>query len=193
MDVTAGGFIYARRDRYMRFERTMHMDRAGQLIDADDGHGPPVSRSRRDRCDRAARQFAGHRRRANGHAANRCRRATSISIMATTAGRWRTRCWPARGEIRSRRRTVARISGLPLIHGDGPGAGRQRPRPSTRATASRSRCRPPTRGARTIRSNTLNAVGASQGIREMTFREGVEYREAATKAHPLRIARARDP
>src|SRR5688572_26069092 len=38
MDVTAGGFVYARRDRFMRFERTMHMDRAGQLIDADDGH-----------------------------------------------------------------------------------------------------------------------------------------------------------
>ena len=40
MDVTAGGFIYARKDRYMRFERTMHMDRAGQLIDADAGLRP---------------------------------------------------------------------------------------------------------------------------------------------------------
>ncbi|HEX4914763.1 MAG TPA: LPS export ABC transporter periplasmic protein LptC, partial [Vicinamibacterales bacterium] len=38
MDVKAGGFIYARRDRFMRFERTMHMDRNGQLIDADEGH-----------------------------------------------------------------------------------------------------------------------------------------------------------
>ena len=37
MDVTAGAFTYARRDRFMRFERTMHMDRSGQLIDADDG------------------------------------------------------------------------------------------------------------------------------------------------------------
>lgn len=37
MDVTAGTFTYARRDRFMRFERTMHMDRGGQLIDADDG------------------------------------------------------------------------------------------------------------------------------------------------------------
>ena len=37
MDVTAGAFTYARRDRFMRFERTMHMDRGGQLIDADDG------------------------------------------------------------------------------------------------------------------------------------------------------------
>ena len=38
MDVKAGFFIYARRDRFMRFERTMHMDRGGQLIDADIAH-----------------------------------------------------------------------------------------------------------------------------------------------------------
>ena len=38
MDVTAGAFTYARRDRFMRFERTMHMDRDGQLIDANESH-----------------------------------------------------------------------------------------------------------------------------------------------------------
>ena len=36
MDVTAGAFGFARRDRYMRFERTMHMDREGQIIDANE-------------------------------------------------------------------------------------------------------------------------------------------------------------
>ena len=36
MAFTAGAFGYARRDRYMRFERTMHMDREGQLIDANE-------------------------------------------------------------------------------------------------------------------------------------------------------------
>ena len=37
MDVTSGAFGFARADRYMRFERTMHMDRGGQIIDANEG------------------------------------------------------------------------------------------------------------------------------------------------------------
>ena len=36
MAFTAGSFGYARRDRYMRFERTMHMDREGEMIDANE-------------------------------------------------------------------------------------------------------------------------------------------------------------
>ena len=47
-----------------------------------------------------------------------------------------------------------------------------------------------TSGARTIRSTALAAVGEPQGIRDMNFTEGVEYREAATRTHPLRVARA---
>jgi lipopolysaccharide export system protein LptA len=35
--VTAGAFTFARRDHLMRFERTMHIDRGGELIDADNG------------------------------------------------------------------------------------------------------------------------------------------------------------
>ncbi|HEX4915598.1 MAG TPA: LptA/OstA family protein, partial [Vicinamibacterales bacterium] len=46
-------------------------------------------------------------------------------------------------------------------------------------------------GIRTIRSTSLTGTGNAQGIREMKFDEGVEYREAATKSHPARIARSR--
>ena len=35
MAFTSGVFEYARRDRYMRFDKTMHMERDGQIIDAD--------------------------------------------------------------------------------------------------------------------------------------------------------------
>ena len=34
MAFTAGAFGYARRDRYMRLEKTLHIDRDGQQIDA---------------------------------------------------------------------------------------------------------------------------------------------------------------
>ena len=34
MAFTAGAFGYARRDRYMRLEKTLHIDREGQQIDA---------------------------------------------------------------------------------------------------------------------------------------------------------------
>ena len=44
---------------------------------------------------------------------------------------------------------------------------------------------------RTIRSNSLVAAGSAQGLREMKFSEGVEYREAATKTQGARIAKAR--
>jgi lipopolysaccharide transport protein LptA len=46
-------------------------------------------------------------------------------------------------------------------------------------------------GIRTIRSTSLTGTGAAEGIREMRFEEGVEYREAATRARPARIAKAR--
>ena len=45
--------------------------------------------------------------------------------------------------------------------------------------------------ARTIRSTALTAAGNAQGLNQMTFTEGVEYREAATKTQGARIARAK--
>jgi lipopolysaccharide export system protein LptA len=44
---------------------------------------------------------------------------------------------------------------------------------------------------RTIRSNALVAAGNAQGLNRMEFSEGVNYREAATKTRPERVARAR--
>ena len=45
--------------------------------------------------------------------------------------------------------------------------------------------------ARTIRSTALTAAGTAQGLNQMLFTEGVEYREAATKTQGARIARAK--
>ena len=46
-------------------------------------------------------------------------------------------------------------------------------------------------GPRTIRSNVLAASGTTDGIKDMKFSEGVEYREAAVKTQPARLVRAR--
>jgi lipopolysaccharide transport protein LptA len=45
--------------------------------------------------------------------------------------------------------------------------------------------------ARTIRSTSMTAAGNAQGLDRMVFSEGVEYREAATKAQGARIAKAK--
>jgi lipopolysaccharide export system protein LptA len=37
LDVTSGTFTFARRDHLMRFDRTMHVERDGEVIDADNG------------------------------------------------------------------------------------------------------------------------------------------------------------
>ena len=115
MAFTSGAFGYARRDRYMRFEKTMHIDREGQLIDADRVDRAAVSRSRRARlsssCAAARRSPAARTtsamrsmtatrhqprlRRRRPHDAERdARRQRRDRARAEAAAR-RARSWPA--------------------------------------------------------------------------------------------------
>ena len=191
MDVTAGGFVYARRDRFMRFERTMHMDRAGQLIDADDGH----VRLYPDRDETDVIELRGNSRVTGGGQMGTLQSMSARDINLNYGDDGRTlenALLAGRGEIQVRPKSSSTNQQLAADYLE---MGLE-PDGSVRDLNARDGVTvtlPPTDriGARTIRSTTLNAVGASQGIREMTFRDAVEYREAATKSHPLRIARAR--
>ena len=190
MDVTAGGFIYARKDRYMRFERTMHMDRAGQLIDADAG----VVRLYPDRDDTDLIELRGNARVTGGGqmGALQSMSARDINLNygedgrtlenAVLAGAGAMEVAPKGGGATQR------------LAGDFLDLGLQ-PDGSVRTLNARDNVHvtlpaAAATGARTIRSTALSAVGAPEGIRQMNFSGGVEYREAATKTHPLRVARA---
>ena len=190
MDVTAGGFTYARRDRYMRFERTMHMDRGGQLIDAVDS----IVRLYPDRDETDLIELRGDARVTGGGqmGALQSMSARDINLNygndgrtlenAVLAGASAIEMLPKGGS--ASQRLAAEYIDLGM-HADG----------SVRALAARDGVNvtlpgSAEHGERTIRSTTLNAAGEAQGIREMNFRETVEYREAAAKAHPLRVARA---
>ena len=191
MDVTAGGFIYARRDRYLRFERTMHMDRDGQLIDADEG----MVRLYPDRDETDLIELRGNAKVTGGGqmGALQSMSARDINLNygddgrtlenAVLAGTGVIEVMP-KGNTATQR-LAAEYSELGL-----------QPDGSVRNLNARDSVNvtlPATKeiGVRTIRSSTLTAVGEPQGLRSMDFREGVEYREAATKTHPLRVARAR--
>ena len=190
MDVKAGGFTYARKDRYMRFERTMHMDRAGQLIDADDG----TVRLYPDRDETDLIELRGNSRVTGGGqmGALQSMSARDINLSYGDDGRTLENAVLAGTGVidvvpkgsRANQRLASDYMEIGL-----------QPDGSVRTLAARGGVTvtlPATKevGARTIRSNTLNAVGEPQGIREMNFREAVEYREAATTAHPLRVAKA---
>ena len=188
----SGAFGYARRDRYMRLEKTLHIDREGQLIDADRVDGAPVSRSRRAGLSRAARRLEDHRRPERQGAASRCpRRDINIDYAddgrtmqnATLAGNAAIELAPKQGAAGQKLAGNFMDIGL-------------EPDGSVRSLSTRDNVTatlPATKdtAARTIRSTALTAAGNAQGLNRMIFSEGVEYREAATKTQGARIARAK--
>lgn len=190
MDVKAGGFTYARRDRYMRFERTMHMDRAGQLIDADVAH----VRLYPDRDETDLIELRGNARVTGGSQMGALKSMASQDMNLKYAEDGRTlqhATLATRGEIElatkggvTAQRLNAELMNVALD-----------PDGSVRSLAARdgvTATLPATAetGMRTILSKALTAAGDAQGIREMKFQEGVEYREAATRSHPARVAKA---
>src|SRR5688572_22203426 len=191
MDVTAGGFVYARRDRYMRFERTMHMDRAGQLIDAADAH----VRLYPDRDETDLIELRGNARVTGGSQMGALKSMSSKDMNLKYAEDGRTlqhATLATQGEIELATKSGATAQRLSAesIHID------LEPDGSVRSLAARGGAvatLPATAdtGTRTIRSTALTAAGSAEGIRAMQFQEGVEYREAATKSHPGRVAKAR--
>jgi LPS export ABC transporter protein LptC len=191
MSVTAGGFTYARRDRYMRFERTMHMDRGGQLIDANEATAFLFP----DRDETQVIELRGQSRVTGGGqlGALRSMAANDMNLGYGEDGRTlRNAVLAGRSEVEvvpTGAVTGQRLAGEHMDIGLEPDG-------SVRSVAARDAVTvtlPAAKdtGARTIRSTSLNASGNASGIRDMQFREGVEYREAATRSRGARTARAR--
>ena len=190
MDVTAGAFTYARRDRFMRFERTMHMDRGGQLIDADDG----TVKLYPDRDETDTIELRGNSRVAGGG---------TMGALQTMAANDMNLKYGEDGRT-LQHATLAGRGAIELATKSG--AGGQKlggelmdialdPDGSVRALSAREAVEvtlPATKdlGPRTIRSTSLTAAGGPEGLREMKFDEKIEYREAATKTQGTRVIRA---
>ena len=190
MHVTAGGFIYARRDRYMRFERTMHMDRGGQLIDADDS----TVKLYPDRDETDLIELRGNSRVTGGGTmgALQTMSARDMNLKYGEDGRTlqhATLVGRAEIELATKGGTTGQTLGGELmdiaLEPDG----------SVRTLSAREAVEvtlPATTdmGPRTIRSTSLTATGNPHGLRQMKFDEKVEYREAATKTQGARVVRA---
>ncbi len=189
MDITAGAFGFARADHYMRFERTMHMDRDGQIIDANEA--VVTLFADRDEPDlielRGNAQVSG-----SGLGALQSMSARDINLDYGDDGRT------------LRQATLAGQSAIQLA-AKGGSAGQRlsgefldialAPDGSVSNLSSRQNVTvtlPATRdtAARTIRSNVLTASGGAQGLSVMKFQEGVNYAEAASRTQGARVARA---
>jgi len=190
MDVTAGAFGFARTDRYMRFERTMHMDREGQIIDANEA----VVHLFPDRDEPDLIELRGDSRVTGG---------TGMGALQSMSSRDMNLDY--RDDGRSLQQ--ATLAGQSAIQLAGPGGtSGQRlsgefldidlaPDGSVNRLSSRDNVTvtlPAVRdtAARTIKSNVLTATGGAQGLSAMKFQEGVNYTEAATRTQGARVARA---
>ena len=190
MDVTAGAFGFARRDRYMRFERTMHMVREGQIIDANEA----VVHLFADRDEPDLIELRGDSR-VTGAGMGALQSMSSRDMNLDYGDDGRT----------LQQATLAGQSALQLA-GKGGVAGQSlsgeflditlAPDGSVSNLSSRENVTvtlPATRdtAARTIKSNVLTATGGAQGLSVMKFTDGVNYTEAATRTQGARVARAR--
>jgi len=191
MAFTAGAFGFARTDRYMRLERTLHIDREGQQIDAAES----TVRLFPDRDEPDYLELRGGSKITGGPGDKSLKSMSATDINIDYADDGRT----------MKNLTLAGNAAVELAPQQG-GAGQKlngnymdiglEPDGSVRNIAARddvSAVLPASKDApaRTIRSTALTAAGNSQGLSQMTFSEGVEYREAATGAHGARIAKAK--
>lgn len=191
MAFTSGAFGFARRDRYMRLERTLHIDREGQQIDATES----TVRLFPDRDEPDFLELRGGSKITGGpkDKAMKTMAATDINIdyaddgrtmqNATLAGNAGIELAPKQGT------TGQKLSGNFMDVGLEPDG-------SVRSLSTRddvTAALPATKdsAARTIRSTALTAAGNAQGLNKMVFSEGVEYREAATKTQGARIAKSK--
>ena len=191
MAFTAGAFGYARTDRYMRLEKTLHIDREGQLIDATES----TVRLFPDRDEPDFLELRGGSKITGGpkNDALKLMSATDINIDYADDGRSMqnaTLAGNAAVELAAKPgATGQRLTGGFMDIGLEPdGSVRSlSTRDNVTATLPASKDAPP----RTVRSTALVAAGNAQGLNQMNFTEGVEYREAATKTQGARIARAK--
>lgn len=191
MAFTAGTFTYARRDRYMRFENVMHMDREGQQIDADNS----TVRLFPDRDESDYVELRGGSKVTGGEANSllKSMQANDINLDYAEDGRTlqnATLAGAANILVASRSGSgTQRLSGGFMdISLDSDGSVRSL---NTRDSVTVTLPATKDTGARTIRSNVLAAAGTADGIKDMKFSEGVQYQEAAVKGQPGRVVRAR--
>ncbi len=177
----------------MRFERTVHLVREGQVVDADDAtvHLLP------ERDEPKSIELRGHSRVEGGTGVGSLRLMSARDITLDLCRRWpdaaagdsgRARprfSWPAKDGSRGQQLSAEFLRRLARA--------RWRDHQAVAvATTSKSCCRrlercPP----RTIRSTSLTATGAAgQGLTTMKFQEGTDFEEAATPEHAARTARA---
>jgi LPS export ABC transporter protein LptC len=190
MAFTAGSFNYARRDRYMNFAETMHMEREGQIIDADNA----MVRLFPDRDEPDYLELRNGSR-VTGSGANSALKsmaARDINLDYADDGRTLQNATLAgKGEIQL---ASAGSSATQILAGDYMDIGLE-PDGSVRSLAMRdavSVTLPASKDlpARTIRSSGLTAAGNAQGLRDMKFTEGVEYREPGAKGQQGRVVKA---
>ncbi len=190
MAVTAGAFEFARTDRYMRFERNMHMDRDGQIIDA----GEAVVTLFPDRDEPDLIELRGDSRVSGA----------GLGALQSMAARDMNLDYGDDG--RSLQQATLIGQGSLQLRGTGGAAGQRlggdlldvalAPDGSVTSLSSRDNvvvALPGARdtAARTIKSSLLIATGGAKGLSLMKFQEGVTYTEAATRTQGARVARAR--
>jgi lipopolysaccharide export system protein LptA len=190
MAFTAGVFGYARRDRYMRFEKTMHMERDAQVVDADNAMVRLFAD--RDEPDYVELRNGASVTGSGADSALKVMSARDINLDYMDDGRTlqnATLAGKAEIDVASKG-----ASGTQQLAGDYMDIGLE-PDGSLRHLSARDGVvvtLPATKdtAARTIKSKSLTAAGNAQGIREMKFSEGVDYREPGAKGQSGKTVRA---
>ncbi|MDO8677602.1 MAG: LPS export ABC transporter periplasmic protein LptC [Acidobacteriota bacterium] len=190
--LTAGGFGFARRDRYMRLERTMHMERDGQVTDANEATVTLFP----DRDESDYIELRGNSRVTGGAGMGLLKSlsATDMNLDYREDGRSLQHATLA-GQADIQLATKGASPGQRLQAGNMDIA--LAPDDSVSSLSARDKVEvtlPATAetAARTIKSTALTAAGAAQGLNTMNFSEGVSYDEAATKTQGARTARSRN-
>lgn len=165
MAFTSGAFDYARKDRYMHFDKTMHMEREAQIIDA--GNAMVRLFPDRDEPDYVELRDHGRVTGTGSNSALKLMSARDINLDYADDGRTLQNATLAgSGEINVASQGAAASQKL---EGDFMEIGLE-PDGSVRNLSTRDRVvvtLPATRetAARTIKSNALTAVGTPQGLR----------------------------
>jgi lipopolysaccharide export system protein LptA len=192
MDVASGAAGFARRDRYLRFERGVRMLREGQVIEADEA--TVFLLPDRDEPDHIELRGSASVTGGTGLGALRAMRARDINLNYREDGRTLQQA------------TLAGDSSIQMANPDGTDGQRLSGMwidvglaadGSVTNLSSRERVSvvlPAASGsaARTIQAGELTGTGApGQGITSMRFQEGVTFREDGVAGRPARTARAR--
>jgi lipopolysaccharide export system protein LptA len=199
MHVTAGAANYSRAERFMRFERNMHMERQGQVIDA--GDSTVFLLRDRDEPEHVELRNGSRISGAAGTGSLQAMQARDINLRYAPDGRTLEQAVlsgqsgidlgrPENGPPQQLRAETIDTSLAP----DGAVTrllGRTQPTDPMRVSSLTLPANAE-RAARTITAPTLEGSGeAGRGLTTIAFDGGVEYREEAAQGGSSRAARAR--